>query len=103
MKTLKLVAAIAALTGSMSANAANIDLFTVPTGEVELVVDDSTTNAFVENGGGTTTIMGGYRDMELNFISKTDIATTSAGASFLTKAFKACQMVSPEGGQPGIW
>jgi len=93
MKTLKLVAAIAALTGSMSASAANIDLFTDPAGET--LVRDSNTGpgfdpstglaltSFIESSdSGSGSILGGFRDMEVDFISL-DTSVFSSGAANL--------------------
>mgnify|MGYP000093574453 CR=1 FL=1 len=111
MKTLKLVAAIAALTGSMATNAANIDLFTDPAGTTKVTLNavvDNTNSTITDSSGGVLvkatsltgtvadltpssdfkessdggsgSILGGYRDMEIELISLETDTATDAGA-----------------------
>jgi len=88
MKTLKLVAAIAALTGSMSVNAANVDLFTHPAGTTTVTDSENgliintfpVTTSIQTDDGGAGTILGGYRDMEVEFISRDNTVNTDASA-----------------------
>jgi len=114
MKTLKLVAAIAALTGSMGASAANIDLFTDPVGttKVSLAASVNSTNTTITDSastttitpssisggiadltpssdfnlssdGGTGSILGGYRGMEVELISLDGNISTTGNAELL--------------------
>ena len=114
MKTLKLVAAIAALTGSMSVNAANIDLFTDPAGQIKVSLDavvDNTNTTITDSGGvvtvkpnsltgtvadltpssdfkqvsdgGSGSILGGFRDMEVNLLSLETNTSTVGGAELV--------------------
>ena len=91
MKTLKLVAAIAALTGSMATNAANIDLFTSPTGTTKLEVDNDTSTAITistfaqqSDSADPDSILGGYRDMLLEFEGVSTLGEVG-GASLVVK------------------
>ena len=76
MKTLKLVAAIAALTGSVGASAGAIDLFTSPAAgsQVQVVGSANIGNTdFIENSdaGDPGSILGGYRDMSVTLLNAT--------------------------------
>ena len=76
MKTLKLVAAIAALTGSVGASAGTIDLFTAPAAGSQVQVVGSAnvgTTDFIENSdaGDPGSILGEYRDMSVTLLSAT--------------------------------
>lgn len=96
MKTIKLAnIAIVTMTASMGVNAGTIDLFNTPSGVTR--VQDSATGpgfysgsglpatTFIESSdGGNGTILGGYRDMEVEYVSggitgaKVDMAVDGA-------------------------
>jgi len=93
MKILKSAVVMTALVGSMNANAAGtIDLFTAPTGTT--TVQDSALGpgsdffgnpltTFLESNDADApgSILGGFRDMEVAFISKTSTASSTAAIS----------------------
>jgi len=97
MKTLKLVAAIAALTGSMSVNAANIDLFTDPAGTTKVSLNaqvnstsGSNADTDVTDSTGTSTnynLPFSSPNVDLTSVS-TDFKESGAGAASILGGYR---------------